>query len=127
MSLKHKTNQSVLLVDDDPNILILLKESLEDLSFSVFTANNGVEALNFLIKNKVDCIVTDIAMPEMDGPQLIATLQRKMDFTPFFFITGYLDYPRENLNIYKPRAIIFKPFDFEEAAMLIKNHLMRIT
>lgn len=126
MTLKQKGTHSVLIVDDDPSILELLKESLEDLSFTVYTAGNGVEALNFLIKTKVDCIVTDISMPEMDGPQLIATLQRKMDFTPFFFITAYLDYPRENLNIYKPRAIIFKPFDFEEAAMLIKNHLMRI-
>lgn len=126
MVLKGKSAHSVLLVDDDPNILELFKESLEDLSFSVLTAHNGVEALAVLAKHKVDCIITDISMPEMDGPALIATLQARKDFTPFFFITGYLDYPRENLNIYKPRAIIFKPFDFEEASMLIKNHLMRL-
>lgn len=116
----------ILLVDDDPNILELFKESLEDLSFVVQTAFNGAEALAFLTKNKVDCIVTDISMPLMDGVELIKALQNRQDFTPFFFITGYQDYPRSDLNALKPRAIIFKPFDFEEASILVKNHLMRI-
>ena len=126
MVLKAKHFQSILIVDDDPQILELMKESLEDLSFRVYEASNGQEALNFLIKNPVDCIITDISMPIMNGTDFIKTLQARLDFTPFFFITGYTDYPREDLNLYKPRAIIFKPFDFEEAAMLIKNHLMRL-
>lgn len=126
MVLKVKQSQSILIVDDDPQILELMKESLEDLSFQVHLARDGLEALNFLAKNHVDCIVTDIAMPLMNGTEFIKKMQERLDFTPFFFITGYADYPREDLNIYKPRAIIFKPFDFEEAAMLIKNHLMRL-
>ncbi|MFA6237784.1 MAG: response regulator [Bacteriovorax sp.] len=126
MVLKHKNQHSVLIVDDDADIIDLLKESLEDLSFNVFTATNGLEALQFMNCNKVDCIVTDVSMPQMNGVEFIKKLQERQDFTPFFFITGYLDFPDENLNIFKPRSIIFKPFDFEEAAMLVKNHLMRI-
>lgn len=122
MSLKVPT---ILIVDDDPHIVILLRDCLEDLSFKVFTASNGEEAIELLKGQKVDCIVSDIAMPKIDGPELIRRLQAEGNMVPFFFITGYQDYPRENLNEYKPRAIIFKPFDCEELALLIKNHMMR--
>jgi CheY-like chemotaxis protein len=127
MVLKVKAAQTILVVDDDADILELFKESLEDLSFQVRTAQDGVIALNFLTTNKVDFIITDIAMPNMSGLEFIHKLQERLDFTPFFFITGYHDYPREELNRYKPRAIIFKPFDIAEAAMLVKNHLMRLS
>ncbi|MDD4975141.1 MAG: response regulator [Bacteriovorax sp.] len=127
MRLKVKASKSVLIVDDETDVLELFKESLEDLSCQVFTANDGQKALSFLASNKVDFIVTDISMPNMTGLEFISLLHERSDLTPFFFITGYHDYPREDLNRYKPRAIIFKPFDFAEAAMLVKNHLMRLS
>lgn len=126
MTLKVKPAPTILIVDDDPNILELLQESLEDLSFKVVKALNGKEALAVLRAQKVDCLVTDISMPEMDGPELIRTIQQEGSRLPFFFITAYQDYPKENLNQLKPRAIIFKPFDFEELALLVKNHMMRL-
>jgi len=126
MSLKEKPNPTILIVDDDPNILELLQESLEDLSFKVVKATQGIEALKVVRTQNVDCLITDISMPEMDGPELIRTLHNEGRHIPFFLITAYQDYPRENLNLYKPRAIIFKPFDFEELALLVKNHMMRL-
>ena len=106
---------------------MLFKESLEDLSFEVLQATDGKEALLILEKNQVDCIVTDITMPNMTGPEFIKILQEeRASVTPVFFITGYTDYPRNELNALKPRAIIFKPFDFEEAALLIKEHILRL-
>lgn len=124
--LKEKPAPTILIVDDDPNILELLKESLEDLSFKVLMAQNGKEALDIFHTHHVDCLVTDISMPLVDGPELIRTLLSEGHQVPFFFITAYQDYPKENLNVYKPRAIIFKPFDFEELALLVKNHMMRL-
>ena len=126
MVLKIQTPQTILVIDDDPSIIELLKASLEDLSFVVYSAQDGQSALDFLSKNPVDCLIVDVLMPIMTGPELIAELKNRGDKTPFFFITGYLEYSRADLNLYKPRAIIFKPFDFEEAAMLVKNHLMRL-
>jgi two-component system cell cycle sensor histidine kinase/response regulator CckA len=127
MVLKVKVPYSVLIIDDDDDIVELLKQSFEDLSITVHTAKDGRLALNFLANYKVDCLIVDVVMPNMTGPELIAELQKQNDPTPFFFITGYLDSSREDLNSLKPRAIIFKPFDFEEAAILVKNHLMRIS
>lgn len=125
MVLKNSNYHSLLLVDDDTSIVELFKESLESLSFNVHTASNGLLALEFLSKNKVDCIVSDVSMPEMDGLEFIELLQKRQDNTPFFFITGYTDYPREKLNACKPCAIIFKPIDFEEVSTLVKMHLMK--
>ena len=126
MNFESNKKNSVLLVDDDLDIIELMRESLEDLSFKVYTAFNGQEALNFLAKTSVDCIITDVSMPVMKGPEFIKIIHEKGNFIPFFFITAYYDYTIENLNNYKPRAIIFKPFDFQEAAILVKNHMMRL-
>jgi DNA-binding response OmpR family regulator len=115
----------ILLVDDDLDILSLFKERLELQGFLVKTATDGLLALSYLEKHQVDCLVTDLSMPGMDGVELVRKLREKGNVTPLFFITGYLDYPRESLNRFGPKAIIFKPFDFEEAAILIKNHLQK--
>lgn len=115
----------VLLVDDDPGLLEIFQEGLEDLSFEVTCALNGEEALKILGEKKIHCLITDIAMPVMGGVELVSALRASGNNIPVFFITGYSDYSREKLNSFSPKAIIFKPFDIEEAALLIKNHFLR--
>jgi len=115
----------VLLVDDDANILDLLKSHLEDFSIHSDCYVSANEVLKLKDFSKYHAIITDIRMPEMNGVDLILKLKEKGMNLPVFFITAYLDYPREFLNELNPRAIIFKPFDFEEASMLIKNQLSK--
>lgn len=118
----------ILVVDDDKGLLELFKEGLEDLSFDVIVAENGLEAKKILAESKdIDGLVTDITMPEMNGAELVTYLRGEDNNIPVFFITGYQDYSREVLNSFKPKAVIFKPFDIEEAALLIKNHFLRLT
>lgn len=121
----EKQKITILLVDDDPDLVEIFKEGLEDLSFNVITAGNGVEAKKIMATSKVDCLVTDITMPEMNGAELVTYLRGEDLDLPVFFITGYMDYSREVLNSFRPKAVIFKPFDIEEAALLIKNHFLR--
>ncbi len=121
----EKEKTTILLVDDDPNLLEIFKEGLEDLSFKVITASNGVEARQIIDHSKIDCLITDITMPEMNGAELVTYLRGEDSELPVFFITGYMDYSREVLNSFRPKAVIFKPFDIEEAALLIKNHFLR--
>lgn len=122
--MKNKDKIKILIVDDDPGLLELLKEGMEDQSFHVLTANDGVAAKNILTSQTVDCLVTDITMPEMNGAELVTYLRGEDNEIPVFFITGYQDYSREVLNSFKPKAVIFKPFDIEEVSELIKNHLL---
>jgi DNA-binding NtrC family response regulator len=125
MNTKKLSPNRILVVDDDPAILELFRDSLMDLSFEVITATSALQALE-LDFSKIDCIVTDVMMPLMNGVEFISTLNARGDNKIIFFITGYKDFPREELNKLHPRAIIFKPFDIEEATILIKNHLMRL-
>lgn len=117
----------MLLVDDDQNLRELFKEGLEDLSFHVLTASDGVEARALFEKKiPIDCLITDISMPDMNGAELVTFLRGEDCDIPVFFITGYMDYSREVLNSFRPLAVIFKPFDIEEAALLVKNHFLRL-
>lgn len=125
MNSKKPSNFRVLVVDDDPAILELFHDSFLDLSIEVSTATSALEALEYDL-SKIDCVVTDIMMPEMNGVEFVTTLKAKGHNKIIFFITGYKDFSREELNKLEPQAIIFKPFDIEEATILIKNHLMRL-
>lgn len=123
--MKKKSKIKILIVDDDSGVLELFKEALEDQSIQVLTADNGLAAKNIIANEAIDCLVTDITMPEMNGAELVTYLRGEDNEIPVFFITGYQDYSREVLNSFKPKAVIFKPFDFEEVSELIKNHLSK--
>jgi CheY-like chemotaxis protein len=120
-----KKEPHLLLIDDDLDLAEIFRESLMDLSFKVTVASNGQEALELFKHNIYDGVISDVMMPHMSGVELISHIRQLNTALPVYFITGYLDYSRDSLNSLKPRAIIFKPFDVEEAAMLIKNHFLK--
>ena len=123
--MNEKTTPLILVVDDEAGIVDLFKECLEDLSFRVEGAINAKDALEIFKTQKVDCIITDVSMPAMSGIELAAQVRKIKFDLPIFFMTAYHDHPREELNLFFPKAIIFKPFDFEEAALLVKQHFLR--
>ena len=80
----------ILLVDDDPSILIALASLLEGPGRTVLTANTGQSALRYLLRHDCAVIVLDVRMPQMDGFEL-AGLIRQRDrsrFTPIIFLSG---------------------------------------
>jgi PAS domain S-box-containing protein len=80
----------ILLVDDDPNILIAMKALLEGPGRTVLTAQTGHDALRRLLRHDCAVIVLDVRMPQMDGFEL-AGLIRQRDrsrFTPIIFLSG---------------------------------------
>jgi CheY-like chemotaxis protein len=66
----------VLVVDDEPGIVSLLKDFLEADGYRVITAGNGAAALGRLEENGIDLILTDIRMPELDGPGFYREVER---------------------------------------------------
>jgi DNA-binding response OmpR family regulator len=125
MNNKKIKSYRVLVLEDDPLILNAFKNNLEDLSIHVTTALTAEDALKINV-NEIDCIVSDIQLPGISGVEFIKKLEEKGIKKILFFVTGYQDYSKEELNKFSPQAIIFKPFDVEEVALLIKNHLMRL-
>lgn len=72
----HKS-ANLLLVDDDPGLLKLLGMRLTSEGFHIVTAESGQEALKLLLKEKIDLVISDLRMDEMDGMALFAEIQRQ--------------------------------------------------
>ncbi|MEW5797705.1 MAG: response regulator [Bacteroidota bacterium] len=68
--------EKILVVEDDRNIKELVIFKLKNSGFTVATAGNGLEALEFLKSNSVDLIITDVMMPLMSGKELIIALKQ---------------------------------------------------
>ena len=112
---------NILVVDDDKNIRRLMRDTLRDEGYTVFTAGNGVEALTLLDRQYIDLAIVDVMMPEMDGltftkllrehdmniPMLMVTAKGEPDDVKQGFIVGIDDY-------------MVKPVDFEEMMLRIK-------
>lgn len=79
---------TVLVVDDDIKLLKMLQRTLKYENFNVLTADNGVQALSVLEKNRPDLIIVDWLMPEMDGLTFIQRLRDAQDKTMILMLTA---------------------------------------
>ena len=83
----------LLLVDDDPGLLKLLGMRLVSEGYSVVTAESGAEGLRVLNREKVDLVISDLRMDEMDGMQLFAEIQKVQPGMPVIILTAHGSIP----------------------------------
>lgn len=83
----------LLLVDDDPGLLKLLGMRLVSEGYSVLTAESGPEALRTLSRDKVDLVVSDLRIDEMDGLQLFSEIQKVQPGMPVIILTAHGSIP----------------------------------
>ncbi|PLR34816.1 two-component system response regulator GlrR [Chimaeribacter coloradensis] len=84
---------NLLLVDDDPSLLKLLGMRLTSEGFSVTTAASGQEALRLLAREKIDLVISDLRMDEMDGLALFAEIQKHQPGMPVIILTAHGSIP----------------------------------
>ncbi|EOI3549052.1 two-component system response regulator GlrR [Cronobacter dublinensis] len=89
---QHKPAR-LLLVDDDPGLLKLLGLRLASEGFTVETAESGHEGLRILGREKIDLVISDLRMDEMDGMQLFAEIQRLQPGMPVIILTAHGSIP----------------------------------
>ncbi len=82
---------TILVVDDEPNYLIILSELLKDEGFEVFTAGSGLEALPVISTTDLDLVLSDMKMPGMDGLALLAKIKEVNKELPVILITAYAE------------------------------------
>lgn len=80
---------TILIVDDEPNYLIVLEDLLKDEGFEVFTANSGENALEICKEIDLDLILTDMQMPGMGGMELLAKIKRQTPQLPVIIMTAF--------------------------------------
>lgn len=107
-----KSEYTLLVVDDDPNILEVLVARFTAAGYRLFKATNGVSALKILQDEKIDLVVSDIKMPNMSGIELYTAMQSVTPGLPVIFLTAYGSIP-EAVSLVQSGAIDYltKPFD----------------
>ena len=83
----------LLLVDDDPGLLKLLGMRLVSEGYSVVTAESGQEGLKVLSREKIDLVISDLRMDEMDGLQLFTEIQKQQPGMPVIILTAHGSIP----------------------------------
>ncbi len=115
---------TLVVVDDERILLLILTRRLEKLSYKVYPASSGVEALESLQRETVDVLITDFQMPGMDGAELITKAIAIDPMLQSIVVTGYCDLKNA---IYVMGAGAFnylpKPVDFDELDITIQKGL----
>jgi DNA-binding NarL/FixJ family response regulator len=121
-----KDRKRLLLIDDDPNLILLVRDYLEFRGYEVLTADNGKEALHLLSQNLPDMIVCDIMMPEMDGYALIENVRQdpRTSWIPVLFLSarGQSQDRIKGLNL-GADVYMVKPFEPEELVAQVESSL----
>lgn len=105
-----------LIVDDSMLIRHTVSRFLEERGYAVHTASNGIEALRELDQMRPDVIVTDIDMPQMDGPTLIAALKARQEYTalPVVVLSAKRTASACQNRLPSANFIVYKDIDIEE-------------
>nr|HML42834.1 response regulator [Hyphomicrobium zavarzinii] len=118
----------VLLVEDEDVVRSFAVRALKRQGYEVLEASTGVEALELMEQHEdqIDLVVSDVVMPEMDGPTLLKELRKKNPHLKIIFVSGY---PHEafetSLDKNEQFAFLPKPFSLPQLAAKVKEQLAR--
>jgi two-component system cell cycle sensor histidine kinase/response regulator CckA len=116
----------VLLVEDEEAVRRGGKRMLETRGYTVHEAGSGVEALDIMeeLNGAVDIVVSDVVMPEMDGPSLLRELRKSYPDMKFIFVSGYAeDAFARNLPADAKFGFLPKPFSLKQLAEAVREML----
>jgi len=82
---------TILLVDDNPHGLVARRTVLQELGYVIHTGACGAEALDLLGRHKVDLVITDFRMPNMDGVELITRIRQLRGNLPIILLSGFVE------------------------------------
>ena len=115
---------TILLVEDEEGLRALNARGLASRGYTVIEAGNGVEAIEALARHggEVDLVVSDVVMPEMDGPTLLKELRKKNPDIKIIFVSGYAeDAFEKNLPDRGQFAFLPKPFQLKQLVAAVKE------
>ncbi len=118
-------SRHILLVDDDPDILRILKDNLELDGYRVSTASTGREALKQFERSDTGLVILDLFLPDVDGIQVCRSIREKSD-VPIIMLTARDRVPDKVLGLESGADdYLVKPFDYLELEARIKACLRR--
>lgn len=114
----------ILVVDDEEGILDVTEGYFQRKGYEVYTASNGIEALEVLKRVSVECVFTDINMPQMDGLELAEQIRKMESTLPVVVMTGYPSL-ENSIQTLKNGVVdyLIKPVNLEQMELTLKRIL----
>jgi len=120
---KNREQRSVLAVDDENDVLLIIKTALQSEGFKVLTATNGFDGLAMAEDQDPCLILLDLMMPEMDGMEVLKKLKEndKTANIPVIILTGLSDRSKVRQALDQGTSYyIVKPFDYQDLVSKVK-------
>lgn len=118
--------ERILLVEDEDSVRAFSSRALASAGYVVHEADSGVEALEVLeeIDGEIDLLISDVVMPEMDGPTLLTHMRERYPSVKVIFVSGYAEENvRKGLEEDVSVAFLPKPFSLKQLAAKVKTVL----
>ena len=114
--------ETVLVVEDDPQVRLLVVEVLGELGYRVLEAKEGSQALALLDRARVDLLVSDVGLPGMNGRQLAEMARARSPRLKVLFMTGYAEHAQVRSSFLGDGMdLITKPFEIEQLGAKIRE------
>ncbi|HVZ78309.1 MAG TPA: response regulator, partial [Gemmatimonadaceae bacterium] len=120
--LPHGT-ETVLVVEDEPAVRALTVRTLKALGYTVHAAEDPASALELARDARVQVVLTDIVMPQMSGPDLVARLVQRRPAPAVVYMTGYADDALQAFAMDSAATLLRKPFTPSVLARAIRDAL----
>lgn len=122
--MSKSSTKKILIVDDNPNMSVLLSDILEIFEYEGSQAGDGSEALDKLKEEDYAMVFTDLRMPKMDGIDLLNIIKNEHPDLPVVIITGYSVGETQNILVtQKADGFLNKPFKVNEIKSILENLL----
>ena len=106
---KTTRKKTILIIEDDPDVLSTVVKQLEFLDYNVIAASDGMEGMKKLDEGGYDLVITDIVMPFISGVGVVTALKEKMPHIPVIAMTGYGKEPESAAMEKKADVVLAKP------------------
>jgi CheY-like chemotaxis protein len=114
--------KTILVIEDDPDVLSMIIKHLEFLKYDVITATDGMEGLKKLDSGGYDLVITDIVIPYVSGVGVVTALKNKRPEIPIIAITGYGKEPEAAAMEKKADLVLAKPVKMS----LLKEYIAKL-
>ncbi len=119
-------DETILVVEDDPDVRAIIKRSLQALGYTVIEASGAEDALCVMDTrgDSVELVLTDVVMPRKSGRELVDELRRRWPGLPVIFMSGYADEAIANDGLDDPGVVLIpKPFTRSDLARAVRAAL----
>lgn len=125
MNEKPETKPSILIVDDELDVLVVLKATLSPLTNDIVVVESGQEAIQACLSRSFDLVISDMSMPGMDGAELLRQLAKDYPSMRRIILTGYadLDQTLKSINEGRVNRYLTKPFAIGALLQEVKDEL----